>query len=590
MKTFIPEQMDSTRSKPAAGGHARTDTTADPHEALALALTQSPLLIAQRQRIESLAQSPRVVAQRRRIDSLHASVHPNKLANPPGASPVLQGAGLVAPARPVVHTPRQAALPLGAAVLQAKGSGGEKIGFEFRDNASKDENIAVGIQLVKSCWAEAKAARHDTKIQWMNHKMIGPVYKPNDSVTKTYAQALDQIAEEKVLFLEKLKPPLFHDAATNIITFNRPDMAEAVEIATLRIGDAAFAPNALEHGLRNTFHKKGMEDNKTQGGDAKEYIEDDLGVKTRRYAYIEKNFYQMMDFFKTERMTGRFQQYLQAGGMTAGPQTSTQKAREEVVRGGLDVPLTTTQIAVAHQELGSSPEQRGVSLASTEKVGGTVGNKKKNFRDQGGFRLKVDLAKVVDALLINHYSDKGLIAQTPVQLGVKGISMDTADPPKKPYLYGASVRKNRELYLEYLKPEWVVSIEYHDEGGYGSPLGETTPLNGLDSFRQAATTYEKYWSAFDLTLSGTPVNNPDGVETKGINSAREVIDGFRDGRSRTPPLATALAVHQELVGDNDLKDRYSQWHIGYMRGRLGKPNFSNSAEYALEMTKVHPAP
>ena len=44
---------------------------------------------------------------------------------------------------------------------------------------------------------------------------------------------------------------------------------------------------------------------------------------TRRYAYVEKNYYQMMEFFMVGHMTGRFQQYMLAGKVASLAFTSS---------------------------------------------------------------------------------------------------------------------------------------------------------------------------------------------------------------------------------------------------------------------------
>jgi hypothetical protein len=246
--------------------------------------------------------------------------------------------------------------------------------------------------------------------------------------------------------------------------------------------------------------------------------------------------------------------------------------------------LNDVQLAVAHQHLGSTPDQRGVSLTSTERVGGTVGNAGKNFREEDGFRLKIDLAKVPEeVLLFNHYSDQGLISENLSDQHVKGVSTQITGVSKGTYKYGASVRKNRELYLEHIKPEWVVEIEHHPHGGYGTALGERVPVGDIDSFRAQADRYARYWEAFDKTLKGTDLVNPDKVEEKGRSSALLIKEGYTAG-SEKRPCVTALQAHEE-VSDDSLKDKFSQWHLGYIRARVGKRNFESSADYAEELKK-----
>jgi len=475
----------------------------------------------------------------------------------------------------------------GVTVVQAKGSGGPKLAFKLED-VNDNGNIEAGIRLVKESWAEAKEARHIVKTDWMEANIKGPKYMgPNLSgyATTPYSSALESIEDEKTLFLARLKPGLTYEPSTGVISYRGADMDSPVAVATLLVGAEAYAAGVRQPDLpRETFHKKGFEADKTRSGDAKEYVNDKRGVKTRRYAYVEKNFYQMMDFFKTETLTGRFQQYLRAGGERVRPAKSTQQAENKVVSNKDGGDLNDVQLAVAHQYLGSTPDQRGVSLTSTEKVGGTVGNAGKNFREEDGFRLKIDLAKVPqEVLLFNHYSDQGLISENMDDHHVKGVSTQITGVSKGTYKYGESVRKNRELYLEKIEPEWVVEIEHHPQGGYGTELGERVAVTDIDSFRAQANQYARYWEAFDKTLKGTELVNPDKVEEKGRSSALLIQEGYTAGSGKGP-FVTALQAHEEVTADS-LKDQYSQWHLGYIRARVGKPNFKSSADYAAELKK-----
>jgi hypothetical protein len=508
-----------------------------------------------------------------------------KEADGMGARAVLQGAGL-GTLRSMRGPARQPGASTAAPVVQAKGSGGVKLAFQFEEDGG-NADIATGIRLVRESWAEAKKERHSGKTTWMGANIKGAEYDKTKggSANTSYATALETMGDEEDLLVAKLKlkPGLTYKADTKEISYQGEGMAAPVRIATLLLGADAYAANAKTEGQRDTFFKKGLKDVRTAEGDVKEYVDDSRGVKTRRYAYVEKNYYQMMDFFKTEKMTGRFQQYLQAGGERAGPEISTPKVRKEVASGGGTSDLTPVQIAMAHQMLGSSPEQRGVSLTSTEKVGGTIGNAGENFREADGFRLKIDLAKVPkDVLFLNHYSDQGLISQNLVTEKVKGMSTSVGETSKNKYKYGASVRKNRELYLEHIKPEWVTEIEHHESGGYGGTTGTKTSLTGLASFQSLANTYRDYWDAFDATLKKQKLVSPNKAQEKGESSANLVIAGYTAGSGKGPAVSAKVA--RDEVSEAALKDEYSQWHIGYIRGRVGKPNFTSSEDYVKEMT------
>ena len=83
----------------------------------------------------------------------------------------------------------------------------------------------------------------------------------------------------------------------------------------------------------------------------------------------------------------------------------------------LKTKMTDTQVAVAHQMYGSLPEQRGVSLTSTPKVGVTYANTGGNFRTDDGFKLKIDLARVPKTVLfLNHYAEGGVSDMNPTGL------------------------------------------------------------------------------------------------------------------------------------------------------------------------------
>jgi len=467
-------------------------------------------------------------------------------------------------------------------VMQAKGSGGVKIGFDFM--GGEDDALQDGIKLVRKCWKAAKLARQQRKLDWMTQNITGAKYKGKGSATTEYAKELDAIEEEKELFLAKLKdyPKLTYDALSGEILYAADDMPDPVVVGNLLAGDV-YAEAAQQGEQRKIFEKVGFEGEQTSEGNAKEYVDDAMGAKTRRYAYVEKNYFQMMDFLKSGVMTGRFQQYMAAGGKVSGPAVPSEKVNQEVVSGAKKPTLTNIQIAVAHQELGSNPDQRGVSLSSTEKTGATVGNGGKNFRTADGFRLKIDLGKVPDdVLLMNHYSEKGIISSDMNAAEVKKVTTETSPASKNPYKYGGSVRKNRELYIEHIKPEWVVAIEHHPAGGYGAPsqpVVDMTLTNAFDSQRQL---YASYWAAFDEELASRAVANPTTQQQKGIDSAKQVKAGFGAGGLVPGGPVSAEVAHQE-VSDGKLKDEFAQWHLGYIRARTGRPIYPDANAYAADL-------
>lgn len=474
-------------------------------------------------------------------------------------------------------------------VIQSKGSGGEKIGFHLIKSEDPNEHLKAGIQLLLLSWSEAREQRKLKKTEWMDQNIKGDKFSGSGSATTTYATELDKMPEEKEMLLDLdafKEKKLTYEEKSGAIWYKYGEAEEnKIQIATLKLGNEAYVETGLEKTKRQVFHKHGLETTKTSEGNAKEYIEDSLNVKTRRYAYVEKNYYQMMDFFKTGKMTGRFQQNMKAGGGTEDSSTMTEGVKNKVISGSKKKgqKLTNIQIAVAHQEMGSSPEQRGVSLTTTEKVGATVGNAGENFRTEDGFRLKIDLARVPkEILLINHFAQGGIIDKDLSKSSVKKVTTDTDPQSKNPYKYGGSVRKNRELYIDRVEADWVVEIEHHTKGGYGEKPEKSVKLDETNTFDKAATPYEDYWKGFDAVLKNTSTDDlTSEAAKKGIGSAKLVKEGYDAGKVIKPPVS-ALKAHEE-VANPKLKDKYSQYHIGYIRGRVGKELFKDSDNYAQEM-------
>ncbi|OWQ88000.1 hypothetical protein CDN98_07580 [Roseateles terrae] len=528
-------------------------------------------------------------------------------------------------------------------VVQARGAGGVKIGFQFE--TGDDELFEEGKALILKCWAAARNDRHTRKTDWLSKNMTSLSGMDSQKVPD-YAEHLEQMEEEAELFEKNLQAPLIYDKDSKKISYKREPPEEPLWIATLLVGAEAFskvdeadqadavedkeseaeskvedeaeadAEPPVRKPLREIHKKVGREDQRSEN-EAKEYIKDQLGAYTRRYAYVEKNFFQMMDFFKTELMTGRFQQALAAGGGKPEASTRSPKA-DKILPKVKPATLSRYQIAVAHQYMGSSSEQRGVSLTSTAKPGATVGNEGKNFREGDGFRLKVDLALVPpEILLINHYSNEGMLGVNLDAVGIDrrkikntttrraGTSNSTGAKAKnRAYPYGASVTKNRELFLERLRPEWVVAIEHHPGGGYGSAVVAPQPIQSLKDFQDLGATYSKYWAAFDAELKHDPVED-DPVAKKGQSSAKIMMEGYEAGEVAlgTDPPLTALEAHGRLKAhDTDAKKAqhlntsdgavrrqrgYSQWQVGYVRALCGLAKFSSSAEYAEAMAKAY---
>lgn len=412
-------------------------------------------------------------------------------------------------------------------------------------------------------------------------------------LTQVYFDRLiAQIPDEDVL-LQRSKP--FKEGKLSLagseVTYHHG--SGAVVICDLRKGLDAYALSKDAPALgqqREVFNKKG------QGGGAerpKDYVKDSRGVLTRRYAYVEKNYHQMMEFFTVGHMTGRFQQYMLAGGQrTPGVHKFTTDMIRNVPK-PTAVPqtqMTDTQVAVAHQMYGSLPEQRGVSLSSTPKVGVTYANTGGNFRTDEGFKLKIDLARVPkDVLFLNHYSEGGV-----ADLPKKDQDYQTHQSHKKvpyDYKYLESATHARELFLEHIRPEWVVEIEHHQKGGYQNIGGQKAimgegSVGNLFEAAKAAFGGREFEEGFEVGLNAAPdvpglTANRD--YTKGKDTGKLVRDGYEAGvKARADKHGgNHMDAFGSSMNDKGISDKYSQFHIGYMQGRTGQPMVRSALELRM---------
>ena len=441
-------------------------------------------------------------------------------------------------------------------------------------------------------------------------KEYGHYKQKNKSITVHYDKFLSDIKEEDELLLtaKAFKENGVLSLKDKGIYYSFDKKKEEIKIATLKIGKDAFKKSTSKETVkRDLFSKKGFEDEKSSGGDLKQYIRDNRGTFTRRYAFVEKNYYQMMEFFITEHMTGRFQQYMMAiGNKKPDIHKITTTMIENVRIKSTTQKLTDEQVAVAHQMYGSLPEQRGVSLTSTPKVGVTYANTGGNFRTDNGFKLKIDLSLVPpEVLLLNHYSHKGIS-----EMENKDYSTKQTHKKSQPvYKYKESALHARELFLEYIKPEWVVEIEYHknkDENGTkinieGKEITGNTKKD-IDNFKQSnffniakekfgGTKYEKGFLD-GLQDKGNVSSREDHYE-KGLATAKQVIEGYEAGQKGKQQKAKVkqnnkqtdsdVEVFNEVTTNKALIDKISQYYIGYFQGYTGK-NKSNLQKFKELMT------
>ncbi len=571
------------------------------------------------------------------------------------ASRALQG--LAAP----VHAPLAPPLPARAAVQRV---GGEKIGFTFVSDQSSPV-VQEGMVKLAELWSAFRRQRHDTKMRELGevvdmggklemkrrllrerdqllrnrgfdpntatrgqkrqaqrdvvagHGLTGDPFasleaEQGGGFTSYYATKLTKHQGQAQQLRDLIARHGDHFAIDgDDVSYRMAETDAFTRIATLKHGDEAFAeqPVSPDEGLvRKLYGKQGIVDSHTST-DPKTYVKDTRGVMTRRYAYVEKNYYQMMEFFMTHQMEGRFQALMRAAGE---PNPDIFEHRDEgvdLVRGQTaapsTAPLTLEQMAVAHQKLGSGPQQRGVSLTSTPKVNATFVNTGENFRTRdtpGGFRLKVDLALVpADVPFVNHYAKRG-VREATTPGGAAAYDKHRARTGTGEYPYEDSALHARELFLEQLDPSWIVEIEFHDQGNVtGTGAGSATVAKGAtptDAFvASAASSFggDDYTTGFDLGLKQnflTATQRRNAHLARGFDGARLFVAGWHEGKQdyrQANPNADSLGPHKDreqaqaqgltlpqYVVDQTLskpahEDKFDLFRYGYLHGRRGKP-------------------
>ncbi|SEN04454.1 DUF4157 domain-containing protein [Nitrosomonas marina] len=365
-----------------------------------------------------------------------------------------------------------------------------------------------------------------------------------------------------------------------------------IVIADLRKGGNAYV--SVQHQPtpnqpRQVYHKKGLEDLRTSDGSQKEYVKDSRGAMTRRYAYVEKNYYQMMEFFMAGHMTGRFQQYMLAGAeRKPGVHKFTTQMIENVplVQPNTQTQMSDTQVAVAHQMYGSLPEQRGVSLTATPKVGVTYANTGGNFRTDEGFKLKIDLARVPeDILLLNHYAEGGVSDMNQPDYS----TMQSHKPNPYNYKYKESAAHARELFLAHIRPEWVVEIEHHAKGGYQNIQGQKTIIgeDSVENLLEAAKRAfggQEYEQGFEVGLNDgqDALNlNTNADYKKGKGTGKMIREGYQEGiKARNKKgVCNATGAFKEIMTDPAIQDKMSPFHIGYAQARTGQMMVASVLEF-----------
>jgi hypothetical protein len=477
-------------------------------------------------------------------------------------------------------------------VLQMKGVGGQKIGFKQK-NEQEDK---AAWEKLKQCWKKAKNARKSAKA---NIESTLAAKKGKGGFTKYYAEELDKIKDEHELLVDELNKdagePIVKILADNrvvVVTVGEGGKETEKEIGeVIKDKDKLYEVKGdVDSTTRETYKKNNP---LAEGGVSgeKEYIKDTRGVYTRRYAYHEMDYYQMMDFIMSGELTGRYQMFMSAGeAANTSPQKIPHKDNRKAVskrRGAKDVTkdLTWEEVAVLHQWKGSGPYQSGVSLTSTSRKE-VRSNKGKLFRSDGGFRLKIDLAKVDTTVpIVNDYADEG-VSQKP--------ATTTKTRPDK-YEFPESATKNRELYIERVKKDWVVEVVYH--GASDDPttfseiekviLGKGDEEGVKASVQVIGKGIQAYLNGFEKGMKGEDYKDGGKEGELGAEAGKNALAGYKRGmeeRVRVGKVAQPDEALEELTAYERKKvpkeHKYDAHKVGYMRGRCTeKEMFKTVEEY-----------
>jgi uncharacterized protein DUF4157 len=313
------------------------------------------------------------------------------------------------------------------------------------------------------------------------------------------------------------------------------------------------------------------------GAPRKEYVLDQRGVATRRFAYVEKNYWQFMEFVARNKLEGRYQNFFRAANPgTDRPSVHGARPSEAKTVGAKSgKALTDEQLAVLHQWGGSGLQQRGLSLTSTPRKGEVIGNAGENFRTEVGVRLTIDLARIPTGpdspIMLNHYAHGGVKdkGKSPV-------------PKEEVYPYLDSVIKNRELFLEFVKPEWITNIEYHDKsGGKEFKLEDSANASAMMDAARSGTGYQMFADGFEAKIAEPPAPDPakagDPDYKKGKEFADEYNKGYAKGlrEDKVERKGAASVDPLEEIGGFNPKEQPDIFAIGRIHARLRREKPKN---------------
>lgn len=315
-----------------------------------------------------------------------------------------------------------------------------------------------------------------------------------------------------------------------------------------------------------------------KGKDDSQYIKDDLGNFVRRYAYMEKNFWQLMNFMETGYLSGETQAIKKMNPASpAIPEIDPAHFEDESLQGDEKLLVDTmqsqhanstldNQIAVAylHQWKGSGKRQRGVSLTATPKENAVFGNAGESFRNptfSAKFKIDLFIAKTKnqntdpDNLLMSHYAPDSPTRKAPY-LDSQGLfTKPTGGDYRKAYKYEASMIKNRELYLQYVDRACVAEIQVRTQS-----TDVTYKASEIDKIKD-----EIYYKNYIAGKSKTP--RPKGEDFsleyygKGIDFKNDFNRGLSKGKNdfKNPPLSDENAIFTHVFNLMSSQESLPYW-------------------------------
>lgn len=223
-------------------------------------------------------------------------------------------------------------------------------------------------------------------------------------------------------------------------------------------------------------------------------------------------------------------------------------------------------MAYVHQELGSGPQQRGVS-ATTTPVHEVFSNQGKSFRSEDGVRIQVDLAKVpigsaTKPEFVNHYAYQARKNAKPLIDGYKIIGTQ----PRGFDHYKWSVKKNREVFLKTVRFGSIKSVTLHQPGGGGDTTYEGETLS--KDMMAAGVNLAEYNAGFGAPDGTKTFTDPRATSTyQEGQRARSEYNAGRDAASKF-----WAKVISEWVSEENPKIESRNNSIGIENSKIEKDN------------------